>query len=266
MNKKVLILSFAISAILHVVTNAATEDAGLLRDGFIIAGVDGKIEYEKTSDKWSFVFSSDVSDDKGRVGAGMKLELLPCAALEKIEANIDKHPGGNYRLWARVTRYGGRNYIYGIYFLAITEAEPVTGGQNAKISVNEPNDPLALPDEVVAKLKTKKIIHFEELEKGVELKEDSILADRIGFIVKSKDAGSTSLTTGSSAFVLDGLGRKRGSFSLELLPCEVLERATGKSEMEPARLKVAGIVTRYKGRYYLLLQRAVRVYSHGNFD
>ena len=56
-----------------------------------------------------------------------------------------------------------------------------------KISINEPNDPLAMPEEVVAKLKTKKIIHFEELEKGVELKEDSILADRIGFIVESKD-------------------------------------------------------------------------------
>jgi hypothetical protein len=184
--------------------------------------------------------------------------MLPCAAMEKMEANIDKHPGGNYRLWARVTRYKGKNYIYGIYFLPLTEASPATGGEDAKISINEPNDPLALPDEVVAKLKTKKIIRFEELEKGVELKEDSILADRIGFIVKSKD--------GDSLFTLDAFGRSRGSFSLELLPCETLERATGKNEMEPVRLKVAGIVTRYKGRYYLLLQRAVRVYSHGNFD
>jgi hypothetical protein len=258
MNRKVLLLSFAISAILHVVSKAATEDSGLLRDGFIISGVEGKVEYEKAASRWFFVFSSDVSDDKGRVGGGKKLEMLPCASLEKIEANIDKHSGGNYRLWARVTRYGDRNYIYDIYFLPVTEAEPVTGGENAKVSVNEPNDPLALPDEVVAKLKTKKIIHFEELEKSVELKEDSILADRIGFIMKLKDGGS--------AFVLDGLGRKRGSFSLELLPCEVLERAKGNNEMEPSRLKVAGIVTQYKGQYYLLLQRAVRVYSHGNFD
>ncbi len=258
MKRRVLILSFAISVILHAATNAAMEDEGLLRDGFAITGVDGKVEYDKAGSKWFFVFSSDVSDDKGRVGAGMKLEMLPCAALEKIEANIDKHPGGNYRLWARVTRFGGRNYIYAIYFLPVRETEPVTGRQNAKISINEPNDPLALPDEVVAKLKTKKIIHFEELEKGVELKEDSILADRIGFIAKSKE--------GDSAFTLDAFGRSRGSFSLELLPCEVLEQAKSKNKLEPARLKVAGIVTQYKGRYYLLLQRAVRVYSHGNFD
>ncbi len=258
MNRKVLILSLTIGMILHAATNAATEDEGLLRDGFIVAGADGKIEYEEANSKWFFVFSSDVSDDKGRVGAGRKLEMLPCAALEKIEVNIDKHPNGNYRLWARVTRFGGRNYVYAIYFLPVIETEPVTGGENAKISINEPNDPLALPDEVVAKLKTKKIIHFEELEKGVELKEDSILADRIGFVAKSKE--------GDSAFTLDAFGRSRGSFSLELLPCEVLEQAKSKSELEPARLKVAGIVTQYKGRYYLLLQRAAEVYSHGNFD
>ena len=258
MSRKILILSLAVSAILYAITNAATEDEGLLRDGFVIAGVDGKVEQEKASGKWFFVLSKDISDDKGRVGAGMKLELLPCAALEKIEANIDKHPSGNYRLWARVTRYECKNYVYGIYFLAVTEVESKTGGQNAQVSINEPNDPLALPDEVVAKLKTKKIIHFEELEKGVEIKEDSILADRIGFIVESKDGGS--------AFVLDALGRNRGCFSLELLPCEVLERTKDQNGMEPARQKVAGIVTQYKGNYYLLLQRAVPVYGHGNFD
>jgi hypothetical protein len=266
MNGKVLILSFTISAMLHVAANAATEDAGLLRDGFIISGVGGKVEHEKATDQWFFVFSGDVSDDKGRVGAGTKLEMLPCATLEKIEANVDKHASNNYRLWARVTRYGGKNYIYAIYVLPVTETEPTTGGQNTKVSINEPNDPLALPDEVVAKLKTKKIVHFEELEKGVELKEDSILADRIGFIVGAKEGDSTSLITGGSVFTLDAFGRSRGNFSLELLPCEVLERATGKSQMEPARLRVAGIVTRYKGKYYLLLQRVVRVYSHGNFD
>ena len=260
MSKKVLILNFIVGVLFSATAETYADEAGLLRDGFIIAGVDGKVAYDKTSGKWFFVSSSDVSDDQGRVGAEKKLELLPSVALEKIENTLTSHPSGNYRLWARVTRYESRNYIYGIYFLPVTEVEPVTGGQNAKISINEPNDPLALPDEVVSKLKTKKIIHFEELEKGVELKEDSILADRIGFIVESKNGGS--------AFVLDALGRKRGSFSLELLPCEVLEQAKDKKtgEMDATRLKVAGIVTRYKGRHYLLLQRAVRVYSNGNFE
>lgn len=260
MNGKVLVLSFAVIAIFQNVVNAAAENEGLLRDGFIIAGVDGKIEQDKASGKCFFAFSSDVSDDQGRVGAGMKLELLPCVAMEKAEANIDKHPGGKYRLWARVTRYESKNYIYGIYLLAITEVESATGPQNAQVSINEPNDPLALPDEVVAKLKTKKIVHFEELEKGIELKEDSILADRVGFIVKSANNGF--------AFTLDAMGRNRGNFSLELLPCEVLEQTKVKkgSRIESSRLKVAGIVTQYKGKYYLLLQRAVRVYSHGNFE
>ena len=118
MNRKVLILSLAVSAIFSAVTNAAAEDKGLLRDGFIISGVDGKIEQEKTNGKWFFVFSSDVSDDKGRVGAGAKLELLPSAALEKIEANMEKHPSDSYRLWARVTRYEWQKLLIRYLFFA----------------------------------------------------------------------------------------------------------------------------------------------------
>jgi hypothetical protein len=35
---------------------------------------------------------------------------------------------------------------------------------------------------------------------------------------------------------------------------------------EPVRFKIAGIVTKYKGKNYLLLQKVTRVYSHQNFD
>ena len=31
------------------------------------------------------------------------------------------------------------------------------------------------------------------------------------------------------------------------------------------RFNVAGILTRYKGQQYLLLQKATRIYSYGNF-
>ena len=258
--KKIVIFSLAIVSVLATAVKISAEEPAMLRDGFAIAGVDGKVTYDKNADKWFVSFSTDVSDDKGRVGAGSKLEILPSVALEKIQANIEKRPGDDYRLWARVARYEGKNYVYGIYFLPITEVAPITGAQSAKVSINEPNDPLALPDEVVAKLKTKKIIHPEELEQGVELKDDSILADRIGFIKQAK--------AGGAMFVIDGVGRSRGRVSLELLPCEVLEQALAKQAKasDTPRVKVAGIVTRYEGQYYLLLQRAAPVYSHGNFE
>jgi hypothetical protein len=34
----------------------------------------------------------------------------------------------------------------------------------------------------------------------------------------------------------------------------------------PVRFKIAGIMTKYKGENYLLLQKATRIYSHQNFD
>jgi hypothetical protein len=92
----------------------------------------------------------------------------------------------------------------------------------------------------------------------LELKQDSILADRTGFI---RDSG------GGLVFAFDALGRNIGTIQLQLLPCEILERAQRRQvvEADAVRFKVAGIVTEYKGQYYLLLQRAIRVYSYGNF-
>jgi len=93
-----------------------------------------------------------------------------------------------------------------------------------------------------------------------ELKRDSILADRTAFLSKKDD--------GQLVFVLDALGRNVRPVSLWLLPCEVLELAEYRqsAEPEPVRFKIAGIVTKYKGENYLLLQKATRIYSHQNFD
>jgi len=145
-----------------------------------------------------------------------------------------------------------------------------------EIKINEPNDELAMPEEIIAKLQSRKIIHFEQLSKGVKLEEDSILADRTGFIslCGGRDAyyvqGKTQQVISKSRYGLfasDALGRNVGTIQIQLLPCEILERAQWQQavEAEQVRFKVAGIVTMYKGQYYLLLQRAARVYNHGNF-
>ena len=107
-------------------------------------------------------------------------------------------------------------------------------------------------------VRTQRRISTEQLKKTLELKQDFILADRTGFILESSQ---------ESQLVLDALGRNIGQLSFELLACETLERAERKqsAELEQVRFKTAGIVTQYKGRHYLLLQRARRAYSHGNF-
>lgn len=251
-----------------------------LRDDFFLAGVDGKLTSTDSNespesqyisfgatDRWFFKFDSDVSDDQGRIRAGAVSELLPSAMLEKMTANMKQHPEANYRLWGKVTKYKGKNFIFGIYFLPISETDrprpsaPKSSQQRqSRITINDPNDAITIPKNLIEKLKTRRIVRTEQLLKGLELKQDFILADRTGLIVKQ--------ASGELMFVLDALGRNiQQQISLCLLPCQTLEWAQRKqyAELERSRFKVAGIVTKYKGKHYLLLQRAIRAYSHENF-
>jgi hypothetical protein len=236
-----------------------------VRDGFGLTGIDGKLS--STEDKWFFEFDSEVSDEVGQIGAGSIIELLPSTALEKITADAQKRAEANYRLWGNVTKYRDRNFIFPIYFLPISAADgqikpegsSTSQQQKAKITINEPNDVLAIPEEIVGKLKTRRILRHEELKKGLQLKQDSILADRTALL--DRQAGD------EPVLVLDALGRNIPQVLLRLLPCEVLERAQREqsAEADPVRFKIAGIITQYKGEHYLLLQKAIQAYSHENF-
>jgi len=258
-----------------------------LRDGFGLAGVDGKLT--SADDKWFFEFDSEVSDDTGRIRSGSIIELLPSTALEKMTAEAQKRSdaspirsklpeatavptvqtsnGASYRLWGNVTKYRGSNFIFPIYFLPLSKADDqikpeessTSQQQKAKIAINEPNDVLAMPEEIIGKLRTRRILRHEQLKKGLKLKQDSILADRTAFLARQVD--------GEPELVFDALGRNIQQVSLRLLPCGVLQRAQYEQSIEadPARFKIAGILTQYKGEYYLLLQKATRAYSHENF-
>lgn len=235
----------------------------LLRDGFVLAGADGKLTYNDGNDNWFFEFDSGVGDDAGLVKAGASLELLPSATLEKMVTDANDRAGTSYRLWGKVTRYESENFIFCFYFLPLSKAKPVEPSTSkqpeTRVIVNEPNDALKIPAEVAARLKAGKAVPTAPVRKGLELKRDSILADRTGFIVTQAD--------GQLVFSLDALGRNVPQTSLGLLPCQALERAQVKqsTQPDPMRFKVAGIVTKYKGNHYLLLQRARQVYSHENF-
>lgn len=255
MNKKparlILILCISIAAL-----GAVASGKNLLRDGFILAGVDGKLTGPDVNDRWFFEFDSDLNNPRGLVKIRTSIELLPSAALEKMTADAKKYFTSNYRLWGTVTKYRDRNFIFGIYFSAISKidpSKPPTSPQ-PEMTINEPNDELAIPKEIIDKLTVRKIIRPAQLRKGLELKQDFILTDRIGFI-------------SSHDFVPDALGRNVERISFLLLPCKALERAqlVQSTEPNPIRFKTAGIVTQYKGRNYLLLQKATRVYNYGNF-
>ncbi len=327
-----------------VVGGPATAAVGagqvLLRDGFALTGVEGRMSRPEANeparspytglegdDLWFFETSSDVNDELTVVKAGARLELLPSATLGNMIADRAGLPGAGYMLWGRVTKYKGRNFVLPYYFMRVVEApaaqpdeserpkerhEPDKPAENRRADgpgvagqaqeppakdsndvqegrlgseVKDANDILGIPKDLLEEAKSRekagppKIIRPPAKTPAVvedanapkrgtaeprgaderRMTRDSVLADRTAVLVGRAD--------GRYVFVLDALGRNIEQISLELLPCEALELTEQRQTAapEPIRFTIAGIRTGYKGRDYLLLQRAARVYGHGNF-
>ena len=263
MNKKLVILILILFTTSTSAVNPKTVRRAALKEGLALAAVDGEII--EANNTWFFKFDSDIKDDEGPISAGETIQLLPSAMLEKIVADLNSRSKASYRLWGKVTKYKDENFIFPTYFLPLSKIKPLESPEPEQkekkkpdVAINDPNDAFAMPEEIIAKLSTRKVIRTRQLEKPLELKQDSILVDRIGFIEN---------TNGQLIFTLDALGRNFPRISFQLLPCDILQRAQRKQSVYPNKLrfKVAGVVTRYKNENYLLLQRAARIYSHGNF-
>ncbi|UCC22972.1 MAG: hypothetical protein JSW23_02575, partial [Planctomycetota bacterium] len=130
MDKKftISLLAFFISAVTTTPGFSAEQKSQmLLRDGFVLTGVDGKlvppesneVSPELAQERWFFEVDSDFSNGKGLVKAGTRLELLPSSVLESLTADANKNPDVSYRLAGRVTRYRGKNFIFPTYFLPL---------------------------------------------------------------------------------------------------------------------------------------------------
>ncbi len=201
---------------------------GGLRDGFLIDGVDGKLIAPVHKGVYKFVADADISDDKAVIKAGTAVEVLASIGLSKMVENLKAEPDSGFRLWARVTTYGGRNYIFPVYFLPFKSAsgrnkqkQAQTSAFGGRLTVNEPNDPLSIPPDILEKLTSGKTIEPIQLRRGLELKQDNILADRTGYIVKQDN--------GQYAFIFDALGRNIDKTTITLLPCQTLEKAVSES-------------------------------------
>ncbi|MBL7152810.1 MAG: hypothetical protein ISS79_03775 [Phycisphaerae bacterium] len=376
MNNRLTILIFAF--LLGVPAfGAGAAGQVLLRDGFPLTGVEGKLIAVEAEDQsqyikfeenevWLFRLEADVNDYRVVVKGPVSLQLLPSTALEKIIADAKEHPDGTYRLWGRITKYKGANYIFGGFFLPVVEMAPVEPVQPVDPNeleptkvpeepiepnelgelktatrpeeLSEPNEPpkppveptraveielpqvltdpngvLEIPKEVLEKLSSRKIIVPRKMKPRVKavpdkletrkidlpskikpepkpeeepkkdavpadkakveekpedkpepaerpaMKLDSVLADRTATLLKQDN--------GRCRFVLDALGLSVQELSLQALPNEVLELTEARqiAELNRVRFKIAGIKTEFKGNHYLLLQKATRVYGHGNF-
>jgi hypothetical protein len=248
------------------------EQSGLLSEGFMLSGIEGTVSCDDAGQNWFFKFSSDVNDSFSRVNTNTQLPLLPSSALEKICSDVNERSEPSYKLWGRVTRYKNQNFIFPSSFFPLVKAktaEPEVASEKARsvkeqpdkqLSINEPDDAVVIPKEVLEKLSGRKIVQTEPVvreQSNVEI--DTIISDRNAILEKRSEE--------NFVFVLDSIGQNVSDMSLKVLPSQALELAEQIQVSVPQRIhfKIAGLLTKYKGEYYLLLQRASRVYSYQNF-
>jgi hypothetical protein len=254
-------------------TAAKTNGDKLLPDDYVFSGVDGNL-VQTGVDKWVFKFESAANIGGVEIKAGQALEMLGSATLEKMIADTKERSDAQFRLWAKVTKFEGHNYLFAVYYLSLRKLDQPTGEAvknepnktsqaNVGQIVNAPNDVVNIPAEIVALLKKSEVLATTEAQatraEELQLKQDTIFANRAGRVVEVKN--------GTYVFEADALGRGVEKFAIKLLPCQKLEDAMTqvRSESNPVRFNVAGILTKYKNEQYLLLQKATRMYSYGNF-
>ena len=254
------ILIITITALLTNTVFAAEE---LLRDDYVISGADGQL-VEGQGGQWQFEFESDLSDGTATLKAGQSLMLLKSATLEKMVDDAKQRPEARYRLWGKVTKFEGKNYVFPSYFVGLRKLDKPAESPNTQTekktqqSINAPNDVVKIPAEIVSQLATSEVMPATVVPSAMRLEQDTILVNRVGRIYEEK---------GKYFFKPDGLGLGVEKGGIELLPCQALDDAMRQvnSAINPVRFSVAGILTRYKDQQLLLLQKATRAYSYGNF-
>ncbi len=251
-----------------------------LRDGFVFIGVNGLVRAQADGQadgqanrladdkggRWVFVPDEQISDGRGQAGPGSELEILPSSTLEKLMRTMGSEESLGVRLTARVTLYEGQNFIFPVLFI------PTSGGEKIETDdvpdpkqqdkeqprANDPNDASIIPAYILKRLKPERVVDLSKIKQQVGIDNDAVLVSRTGFI---EGPG------GAEVFSFDAFGRGIDDVQFVLLKNTMLQQTELQLSLLSSRrrYRVAGIVTRYKGQYYLLLQRAVRTYTHGNF-
>lgn len=301
-----LISVFSVSVVLGVSGFDTTliPEPPLLRDGFVIRGVDGRLSGPDSNDAWFFELAADVNDLRDVLKAGTKLQMLPSSTLEAMIADGRVRSEMTFRLWiGRVTRYKGRNFIFPSFFLPVRQAkepEPdkpevlpskigsevteTPPAQEPEQIVQDPNDVLTIPSDLFRKLQDTRVAMAARERRTVDSNGVAAIDPNLpddGQVRREPErysGGSDSVfvdrtgflvgqNDGSFVFALDAIGRNIRYLTLRLLPCEALELTEVKisADFEPVRFRIAGIVTKYEDTDYLLLQKATPCYSHGNF-
>ncbi len=260
-----------------------------LPEAVVLSAIDGKLVHVDANDTWWFELTTEVKGDTYRVPAGTRFMLLPSRILEQLIADVNDRVTPAYRLSAQVTRYQGANFLLATYFLPLSRFKSEDGGRKTEEgTASVPTDPeLAVPPEILEKLKNGPPVRGplrkpsdKRTTERPEAYLGRMLVNRVGLIeaenVEAWKRGSVEAVSDSRIYASThprfyftpyALGWNVSEEQYELLPCAALENAQQlqRTSIETIRFNVAGLVTQFGGRQYLLLQRAAPVYNYGNF-
>ncbi len=258
----------------------------VLPETAVLDRVDGRLLHVDANDTWLFELTMEVKTPEYRLPTGTRFVLLPSVTLGRLVADVNDRVAPRYRLSARVTLYRGKNYLFPTFYLPLSkfkdekgteegEQKPEDGTTNPPSEIMSPpastggrnpqsKEPeLAIPPEVLEKLKKQRPLRGprkspEAERKPVPESVEQVLVDCVGRIESR---------AGRYVFVPYALGWNVSDVRYNLLPCTALEEALRrqKGSLDPIRFNVAGLVTEFQGKKYLLLQRAIVVYNYGNF-
>ena len=268
-----LVIGATMAVLLLVATGVAARrnEPKVLREGIVLESVDGNLIGPDASDAWHFELSADANSVEGKVAAGTRFELLPSVRLETLIADVNDRLDSTYRLTATVTRFKGQNFLFPSYYLPLSkltsdQAEPNRPESPEQIQGAERSGAeLAIPPEVLEKLQgrtapaVRRWTPTDPNAAPQRKKLGHVMVNWVGVITASNHR---------PVFLPYGFGWNVGEVYYKLLPCKTLEQVLQKQEaaVEPIRFNIVGLVTEFKGKKYLLLQRAIRVYSYGNFS
>jgi hypothetical protein len=255
----------------------------LLPEATVLDRLDGRVLHADVNDTWLFELERDVNEVGVQVPAGTRFVLLPSTTLGKLIVDMNDRAGPQYRLTVRVTRYQGRNYLIPIYFLPLSKLKsdqgPEDGGRKTEDTGANPPSAIpnprsgapepTIPPEIMKQLQERRPIRTappsarpdQEPPPGAKNEPapaERMLANRVGLIQKED---------GHFVFIPYALGWNLSDVRYEILPSSVLEQTLQQQagSLERMRFNVAGLVTEFQGRKYLLLLRAVPVYNYGDF-
>jgi hypothetical protein len=266
----------------------------LLPETAVLDRVDGRLLHVDANDTWLFELTMDVKTPDYQLPTGARFVVLPSVTLGRLIADVNERVAPRYRLSARVTRFREKNYLYPTYYLPLSKFKD---GQGAEAESPTPppeiRNPqagapeLSVPPEILEQLKKQRPLRGPR--KGAQTQpkpipgSERVVADCVGRIESRQEpvVGSpSSVPSGPSptddrqlradnfwAFVPYALGWNLSNVRYELLPSQALEEALQKQAraLNPMRFNVAGLVTEFQGKKYLLLQRAAIVYNYGDF-